>query len=114
MNSINFLFIYLFIVFCIVGCLFQLSLYYSFIFFFFSCSVHNNNYYGRKEKIQKVAVIKRLQFLCSRFEFCVIFYLMTTRRDAATASSRLKTRENWLVSHSKGFRANIKTYHRLK
>ena len=32
---------------------------------------------------------------------------MTTRRDAATAAPRLKTREDWLVSHSKGFRANI-------
>ena len=27
----------------------------------------------RKENIQEVAVINRLQFLCSRFEFCVIF-----------------------------------------
>ena len=32
---------------------------------------------------------------------------MTTQRDAATAATRLKTREDWLVSHSKGFRANI-------
>ena len=32
---------------------------------------------------------------------------MTTRRDAATAGPRLKTREDWLESHSKGFRANI-------
>ena len=27
----------------------------------------------RKEKIKELAVINRLQFLCSRFEFCVIF-----------------------------------------
>ena len=32
---------------------------------------------------------------------------MTTRHDAATAAPQLKTREDWLVSHSKGFRANI-------
>ena len=32
---------------------------------------------------------------------------MHTRRDAATAAPRLKTREDWLVSHSKGFRTNI-------
>ena len=32
---------------------------------------------------------------------------MTTRHDAATAAPWLKTREDWLVSHSKGFRANI-------
>ena len=32
---------------------------------------------------------------------------MTTRRNAATAASWLKTREDWLVSHTKGFRANI-------
>ena len=32
---------------------------------------------------------------------------MTTRCDATTAAPRLKTREDWLVSHSKGFRANI-------
>ena len=33
--------------------------------------------------------------------------MMTTRRDAATVALQLKTREDWLVSHSKGFRANI-------
>ena len=32
---------------------------------------------------------------------------MTTRCDAETAASRLKTSEDWLVSHNKGFRANI-------
>ena len=32
---------------------------------------------------------------------------MITRRDAATAAPRLKTREDWLVSHSNGFKANI-------
>ena len=32
---------------------------------------------------------------------------MTTRRDAASAAPRLRTREDWLVSHSKDFRANI-------
>ena len=32
---------------------------------------------------------------------------MTTQRDANTATSRLKTSEDWLLSHNKGFRANI-------
>ena len=32
---------------------------------------------------------------------------MTTRRDANTATPRLRTSEDWLVSHNKGFRANI-------
>ena len=32
---------------------------------------------------------------------------MTTRRDAKTATPQLKTSEDWLVSHSKGFKANI-------
>ena len=32
---------------------------------------------------------------------------MTTRCDAETAATRLKTSEDWLVSHNKGFRANI-------
>ena len=32
---------------------------------------------------------------------------MTARRDANTATPRLKTNEDWLVSHNKGFRANI-------
>ena len=32
---------------------------------------------------------------------------MTTRCNAATAAPRLKTIEDWLVSHSKGFKANI-------
>ena len=29
------------------------------------------------------------------------------RRDARTATPRLNTSEDWLVSHNKGFRANI-------
>ena len=32
---------------------------------------------------------------------------MTTRRDANTATPRLRTSEDWIVSHNKGFRANI-------
>ena len=32
---------------------------------------------------------------------------MTTRRDANTATPQLRTSEDWLVSHNKGFRANI-------
>ena len=32
---------------------------------------------------------------------------MTTRRDANTATPRLRTSEDWLVNHNKGFRANI-------
>ena len=32
---------------------------------------------------------------------------MTTRHDAETATPRLKTSEDWLVSYNKGFRANI-------
>ena len=32
---------------------------------------------------------------------------MTTRRDAKTATPRLKTSEDWLVSHNKGFRVTI-------
>ena len=32
---------------------------------------------------------------------------MTTRCDAETAAPRLKTSEDWLVSHHKGSRANI-------
>ena len=32
---------------------------------------------------------------------------MTTRRNADTATPRLRTSEDWLVSHNKGFRANI-------
>ena len=32
---------------------------------------------------------------------------MTTRRDANTATPRLRTSEDCLVSHNKGFRANI-------
>ena len=32
---------------------------------------------------------------------------MTTQHDANTATPRLKTSEDWLVSHNKGFRANI-------
>ena len=32
---------------------------------------------------------------------------MTTRCDANTATPQLKTSEDWLVSHNKGFRANI-------
>ena len=32
---------------------------------------------------------------------------MTTRCDVQTAAPRLKTSEDWLVSHNKGFRVNI-------
>ena len=32
---------------------------------------------------------------------------MTTQCDANTATPWLKTSEDWLVSHNKGFRANI-------
>ena len=32
---------------------------------------------------------------------------MTTRRNANTATPRLRTSEDWLVNHNKGFRANI-------
>ena len=32
---------------------------------------------------------------------------MTTQRDAKTATPRLNTSQDWLVSHNKGFRANI-------
>ena len=32
---------------------------------------------------------------------------MTTRCNAATAASQLKTSEDWLVSHNKGFRAHV-------
>ena len=32
---------------------------------------------------------------------------MTIQRDAKTGTPRLKTSEDWLVNHNKGFKANI-------
>ena len=55
---------------------------------------------------QEVVVNNRLQFRISRFEFSG-FLIDDHRCDAKTAIPRLKTSEDWLVSHNKAFRANI-------